>query len=986
MILNNSIALHGVYGVPVGCDFAATFAKGLLERFSSRPPEALARVEIYVNSRRMERRLHEVFLQHGAFLLPQVHLITEIADRPDLPIALPVPVTPLRRRLQLAQLVKALLAQEPDLAPQSAVFDFAASLGDLLDEMQGEGVPFDRLEKIKVGELSGHWDRSLTFLRILSEHWHPGKAVDPQDRQRAVALALAAKWEQQPPDHPVIVAGSTGSRGASAEFMRAVAGHPHGAVVLPGFDSAMPAAAWENFSDPRVSMDHPQSALYRFCQSLDLDMATLPLWNPFPPAHPARNRLVSLAIRPAPFTDQWLAEGPALITEIPQATANITLLESETPKDEARTLALRLRQAAEDGQKTVLISPDRALTRRVTAALRRWNIVPDDSAGRPLHQSPPGVLLRLLGNCFGQRLTPLTLTSLLKHPLTARGDDTGNNRLFARNLELEELRGGAPFVDFARLEDWAAKADNPALILWVGWLRDMLEPLQQISVTPLAEWLALHKRLAEQMAAGPGQTGSGELWEKEAGKEAAKAFAKLELEAEAAGELSVSDYTTLFLQVLKDGEVREALTPHPHIAIMGPREAREQGADLVILAGLNEGIWPKPETPDPWLNRSMRQQIGLPPPERQIGLSAHDFQQAIAAPEVILSRALRDGEAPTVASRWLLRLSNLLGGLEQGDNTSLTQMRARGARLADWAQTLDVPETEMPRAPRPAPCPPVHARPNRLSVTRIKTLVRDPYAIYASSILRLRPLFPLGKEPNAMERGNALHEVLEVFITQTLDNLSNITREKFLETAALVLEKEAPWPAARRFWLARLARIAEWFVTTETDRRKRGQVLVQERTGERRIPDLDFLLTAKVDRIDITPSGDLWIYDYKSGKPPTPAMSKTFDKQLQLEAAIAEAGGFDDLPPAPVAGLEYIGLGASASAASGIIRPVEIDSEIVTIIWDELTLLIRAYQKPQQGYSARARMQKNQDISDYDHLARRGEWEDNDTPQPEQVG
>jgi double-strand break repair protein AddB len=986
MILNKTSTLQGVYSVPVGCDFANSFAKGLLDRFATSPPETLARTEIYVNSRRMERRLHDVFLQSNALLLPQVHLITDIANRPNLPIDLPQPVSALRRRLQLARLVKALLAQEPDLAPQSAVFDFAASLGNLLDEMQGEGVPFDRLEKIRIGELSGHWERSLTFLRILSDHWNPDEAVDPQDRQRAVALALADHWKNTPPDHPVIIAGSTGSRGASAEFMRAVAHLPQGAVVLPGFDSEMPAEAWEKFDDPRVSMDHPQSAVYRFCSSLDLDMATLAQWEKTAPAHPARNRLVSLALRPAPFTDQWLAEGPALAAEIPQATANITLLESETPKDEARTLALRLRQAAGEGQKSVLISPDRALTRRVSAALKRWNILADDSAGSPLHQSPPGILLRLLGNCFGQHLTPLMLTSLLKHPLTARGDETGKNRLFARNLELKELRGGAPFVDFNRLEHWAAKADDPALTLWVGWLRDMLEPLRHMTQAPLAEWVMLHKQLAEKMAAGPGQSGSGELWEKEAGKQAALTFAKLEQEAEAAGDLSVSDYTTLFLQVLQEGEVREALTPHPLIAIMGPREAREQGAELVILAGLNEGIWPKPETPDPWLNRSMRQQIGLPPPERQIGLSAHDFQQAIAAPEVILSRALRDGEAPTVASRWVLRLSNLLGGLEQGDTTSLKKMRTRGLRLTEWAQTLDLPAIDTPRATRPAPCPPVDARPKRLSVTRIKTLVRDPYAIYASSILRLRPLFPLGKEPNAMERGNVLHEVLERFITETLDNLSGITQEKFLETAAIVLEKEAPWPAARRFWLARLARISEWFVATETDRRKRADVLAQERSGERRIPELDFLLTAKADRIDITPSGTLWIYDYKSGKPPTPAMSKTFDKQLQLEAAIAQAGGFDDVKPAPVAGLEYIGLGATAAANSGIIQPVPIDDEIITAIWDELTLLIRAYQKPQQGYSARARMQKSQDISDYDHLSRRGEWEDSDTPKPEQVG
>jgi ATP-dependent helicase/nuclease subunit B len=32
----------------------------------------------------------------------------------------------------------------------------------------------------------------------------------------------------------------------------------------------------------------------------------------------------------------------------------------------------------------------------------------------------------------------------------------------------------------------------------------------------------------------------------------------------------------------------------------------------------------------------MREGLGLPPPERRVGLSAHDFAQAACAPEVFL--------------------------------------------------------------------------------------------------------------------------------------------------------------------------------------------------------------------------------------------------------------------------------------------------------------------------------------------------------------
>ncbi|MBV1864419.1 MAG: double-strand break repair protein AddB [Rhodobacteraceae bacterium] len=981
----DSKAAPRLFAIPVGADFARVFVDGLLKRFEGHPPEALARVEIFVNTRRMERRVHTLLLQQGALLLPRVRLITDISGLPGLPIDLPAPVSGLRRRLLLAQLVKVLLMQQPDLAPQSAVFDLAGSLATLLDEMQGEGVAFELLEEIKTGELSGHWERSLGFLRILASHWDPQLPVDPQDRQRVSALALAGKWVQSPPDHPVVVAGSTGSRGASALFMRAVASLPQGAVVLPGVDTELSPQAWADFEDKKVSMDHPQASLFKFCKGLNCNIYDLPSWQDFQQQHVARNRLVSLALRPAPFTDQWLAQGPALIPALAEATGNVSMIIADTQKDEARAVALRLRKAAEEGQAAVLISPDRELTRRVTAALLRWGILPDDSAGRPLHQTPPGILLRLTAGCFGQRLTPLALVSMLKHPLCARAKEGGDYRLLARNLERTELRGGAPFVDFNRISIWADKSDKPETRIWAGWLRQMFEPLQGNKTASLSEWLARHRTLAENLASGPETAGSGTLWEREAGKQAVQVFDKLEREADAAADMSAAEYNALFSQVLHEGEVRESITPHPQIAIMGPREAREQGAELVILAGLNEGVWPKLEAPDPWLNRSMRQQIGLPPPERQIGLSAHDFQQAISAPKVVLSRAARVGDAPSVASRWLIRLTNLLNGLGEEGKTALQEMQQRGDELLALAGLLDRPKRPVLRANRPAPCPPVKVRPRRLSVTRIKTLIRDPYAIYASSILGLKRIDPLGKQPDALARGIALHEVLEQFITQTIDNMPPDATSVFLQISAEVLEKEAPWPAERRFWLARLARIADWFVTSERSRREKGRVLVQERKGERRFEELDFLLTAKADRIDLDTSGSLLIYDYKSGAPPSKGVIENFDKQLQLEAAIAEAGGFDGVEVNSVSGLQYIGLGSSPHESVGKVQPIEIEADLAVTVWNELRQLITAYQAPEQGYSARARMQKDQDYSDYDHLSRRGEWEDSDEPVSEQV-
>ena len=197
----------------------------------------------------------------------------------------------------------------------------------------------------------------------------------------------------------------------------------------------------------------------------------------------------------------------------------------------------------------------------------------------------------------------------------------------------------------------------------------------------------------------------------------------------------------------------------PRIHIWGALEARLQSVDLLILGGLDEGVWPAETRTDPWLSRAMRAGIGLPPPERRIGLAAHDFLQGLAAPRVIVTRAEKRGGAPTVASRWLQRLRALVG------KDAAAAMAARGDALRRIARARS---TRRRRRPRPDAA---SARRSRrwprgrrsLSITEIETLIRDPYAIYAKHILRLEPLDPLGRPPDGALRGTLIHEALGDF-------------------------------------------------------------------------------------------------------------------------------------------------------------------------------------------------------------------------------
>ena len=965
-----------VFGLPPGVDFPAALVDGILDKFKAQPPEALGRVHLIVNTRRMARRIQSLLAQGNARLLPHISLVTELDQDWTMSNITP-PTPPLRRRLELIQLISALLDAQPDLAPRTALYDLAASLATLMDEMEGEGVSPNVIDQLNISDQSGHWERIRAFLNIV-RHFTEGRgAPGAEARQRQVIERILLRWTSAPPSHPVLLAGSTGSRGTTQMLMQAVAQLPQGAVILPGYDFDTPDHVWASMGDAMLSEDHPQYRFQALQKALGLD--AVPRWTNALPPSPARAKLVSLALRPAPITDQWLDEGPQL-EGIVGAMEGVTLIEAPSHRIEAQVIAMRLREAAETGQTAALITPDRSLTRRVAAALDRWGIVPDDSAGTPLHLSPPGRFLRHVAELARGPLTAEALLTLLKHPLTHTGGERGTHLRLTRELELHLRRYGPPFPGAADIAGWAAKQTAPMAKDWADWIGRHMAAQDAPDAMSLKVRVTAHLDTAEAIAQGCTTQHVSQLWQKDAGKPARAICDLLSVEAVHGGDMTATDYAALFAGILQGEQVRSAEQPHSGILIWGTLEARVQGADMMILAGLNEGSWPESQPPDPWLNRALRHQAGLLLPERRIGLAAHDFQQALLTGEVWLTRSARSDEAETVVSRWLNRMQNLLAGLpQQGGGDALSAMRKRGQDWLDRAAQLEAVEPVTP-ARRPAPCPPLDARPNRLSVTEIKRLIRDPYAIYAKHVLGLRPLDPLMRAPDALLRGIVLHEVLERFIKDSMVAPERLTRGALMDMAEEVLTRDVPWAEARALWLARLERVADWFIETEEARRALATPTAFEARGQAQMADLGFTLVANADRIDIDERGCLHIYDYKTGKPPGAKEQTYFDKQLLLEAAIAQRVGFGDLAPCAVARAVYIGLGSEPGET---LAPLE--EETPDRVWKGLHDLITAYRDLRQGYVARRAMQGKKESGDYDQLSRFGEWDITDDPAPEEM-
>ena len=260
----------------------------------------------------------------------------------------------------------------------------------------------------------------------------------------------------------------------------------------------------------------------------------------------------------------------------------------------------------------------------------------------------------------------------------------------------------------------------------------------------------------------------------------------------------------------------------------------------------------------------------------------------------------------------------------------------------------------------------------------IERWIANPYALYASKILRLDRLPPLGAEPDAALRGALLHDALGRFAARFPCALPVDPRRELLQLAEAVLADYAAHPRVAAFWLPRLARFAQWFADTEAERRN-GMTLTLAEVDGRDVmaaPAGPFTLRARADRVDVAEHGVV-ITDYKSGADLRRLAGRALSgeaPQLPLEAAIAAAGGFAQVAPRAVTALRYV------SASGGEPPGDQVDlktGDVAALAADarqRLAQLVAAFDDAATPYRAVRRARFTYDFDDYAQLARIAEW------------
>ena len=989
------------FTIPAQRPFLADLARGLLDAL---PGEALSEAVVLLPSRRSVRMLAEAFVDAaggGAMILPQVRALGDLdeGEPPFEPGGLSVDIesaiSPWRRRFELAGLAAAhsgKLDRRLDSASALQLGDALAALIDSLALEESDGAA--RIDRLVEGDLARHWQLSADFLEGVLGGWEARlKAlgrIDLSARRVRLLRALAESWERRPPTGPLIAAGSTGTAPANAALLKVIAELPKGAVVLPGLDLELADSAWDDIEE-----QHPQSSMKRLVEPAGGRGAVRP-W----PASPDdshgrwRRRIVNEALRPAEATRDWIGqiaklqdEGAAAgIDPFAEGLKGLSVIAARDEEQAARAAALLLREVLETpGRTAALITPDQALARRVSAILSRWGVEADTSAGAPLAGQPTGVLMALLARAVVDPGDPVALLAILKHPFVRLGLESEEMRAARRALERHALRGARRGeVDWIerRLADAALPRDTEAEapahriedLQRAGRLLGLLRAAIDAATAPYTGGTATPGEAARALAAGlemlaADEAGdAGNLWAGPAGEAAAALVSALIGESEGLPEDAPDGFAETLERMMAGEVVRAARAAHPRLQILGAIESRLVGADRLVLAGLEEGVWPQGAPIDPFLSRPMRHALDLPPPERRIGLSAHDFAQAACAPEVILLHAGRREGAPAVESRWLWRLRTLARGAGLG-------LPAR-PEVLDWADALDEPGPFSP-APRPRPTPPVEARPNKLSVTRIETWVRDPYAVYARHVLRLRPMERPDEPVEARARGTAIHKALETFAKRHPDVLPENAEIVFETLLVEALEAAGmPGPAmARERALA--AHAAPWLIEFERARRS-GATLLIEQQGELTLTvgSAAFTLTARADRLELR-EGRADVLDFKTGQAPSKKqMQAGLAPQLTLTGAILAQGGFRDAGAAAAGELVYVRL-TGARKAGEVLRRAEAAEgpAFAEAALEGLRRRIEQFQSPETPYVSWATPQfMYARGGDYDHLARVWEW------------
>lgn len=926
--------MNKIYNIPFGLDFCDILAEKLLNE-TKEDALKLAEYVVILPTSRASRNLQKAFSAKAKnMILPQIISLNMI-DEDDISLLgnkeISQTISNIKRGFVLTSFIMEVKAFEMNKAQ---ALQLAFELGNLFDKIETQKLSIKNLDQIIPEEFSEHWQVTLEFLYQVYDQWQEylqaHNLISKAEQRNLILKSQQKIWQDS--NKNIIIAGFSSTIPAMLDLMKTVYHLPNGEILIQGLDRSL------EFSD--LSEVDYLYGVYEIINHLDIDKKQIA---DFCNAQNIRQELTSLAMLPSDKTTAW-----RLDNSISRETLkNTSYIECENEQNEAEIISLILRKELETPVQTVsLITPDRNLARCVASNLEKWNITANDSSGQPMQHTPVVNWLKLVLNMVVDNFSPVSFLACMKHPFASCGENKASFKANLRTLE-KEIR--------------KKKSVNLSV-----FILDKISFLKSSTEMPFADFLKAHILLAEQLASTDDKKGSEIIWKSECAEEVANFIHEI-FENSTGEPITIEEYETMFSLIISGQQVRKKYGFHPRLSILGLTESRLTKTDVTVLGGLNEGIWPPEPDVDGWMSRPMKKDFGMLSPDVNIGLSAFDFSNAFNFDKVYLTRAKKSNTSINIKSRFINRLEGVL----QSKNLNLP-INLEWEELAKKLNHAEFEETQ-----RANPCPHVESRfRDSISVSAVDILRKDPYAFYASRILKLKKLDDVEEEISVATKGTIIHACLEEFIKQYPKELPENAEQELLLIGQKVFDDNIGNSNYYSFWWPKFENIVTWFIDNEKVRREINgyQNLAVETSGSIDINGVK--VTAKADRIDVGVDG-VEIIDYKTGNPPSmKAMETLRYVQLPIEALIANANGFGiDKTTNNVSDISVWSL--KGKAQEGNKTPsISVSEELLNNTDEMLSNLISYFQQADTTYPAEPNIYKSLRYNDYEHLSRLKLWRD----------
>ena len=993
-----------LYTIPAYCNFTETLLDGLQARrllFSDNA--ILPNVALFVPHRRGQQVLLESIYrraQKTAIIMPEITPLGDIDLDDDGMLDDNEPqtqqISKAERRMRLAGLLQAYFHKKTagsNVPSPAQVLHLSDQLAGFIDRWQSHKASFTQLKQLLQESGQDHARHCQDMLELLAvglQQWqHAQQKDNRKDQQQQQEDALERLAAQLPTDKLMIIAGSSGTRPAVRQVMRAVLEQKRGFVVLPALDTDMDEDAWQRLLTEDHTY-HPQFALAELLASLDVTRKQVTAWQPMPDDHKTQAKAQRLACIQHCFAIDGSQHQNQQTTE--RVLEGLRLVECADEREEAHVVACYVAESVHHQQRVAVITPDVTSARRIKTELVYWDMTADDALGVPISQTPTMVFLRLIRDAVCEP-DLATLLAVMRHPCAAFWHGQQQTRSLSQRIEKAFLRG---VINGTSLRQWQQlirqsakphKQDADALETAACAFEQLQAVLAKKRVS-LQELLRAHIECAEALST------KQLLWQQQEFSDQTAHFLRRQLLAYA-GSFPVlvgRDYAGLFDALLAGTQLRRKRR-QADVALYGAWEARMQTKQRVIVTGMNEQLWPKETINDMWLSATSEKKLGIARAVQRNGLAAHDFVHIFAADEVVLTRSKRMNGRPQAESTFITRLKGTMPKGYRIESDTNMQRIAKRIDASNTKQTQTPPQPPHPPTP-PRPKAPKDHRLQQLSISDVIALRDKPYQFYATKILKLNPLDPLNKMADSADIGKGVHAVCARFFADRRQQKIKDPQawvDDFVNYGISQIETEGYRPAFRYFYALRLRAIAIWLIDNEEQRRQKNETLWK--TEIEGAIDIDGItLRGRADRIQKDNQDGLILIDYKTGNAPAfKAIQEQKDIQLTLEALLAGRNGFgDDQPSQQLRAWQYIKLSerkrqAMPPPVGKVIAFPKTDKdsviELLAACENNLRAMLAHYRRADAVYDAlldddgATGQRKSFHRRCHDHLSRRPEWQ-----------